>query len=198
MSSEAEERIRAKAVDALRAIWPEGRIVHELVLQQGGCRIDLACVMPARIVVVEVKSERDVLDRLALQAKQARPCADAFFTVLAEKHWRKAWEEKHICILEAVREDDAVREFRRGERSVMAARCNAPARLSMLWANELRRIAGLGSRSTREAAITHAADTLTGAEVRKAVCAAIRARSFPRADPPVLSDLFPEVSRFHA
>ncbi len=43
--SVAEERIRAKVEAAFRRRWPEARIIHELVLDQGGVRIDLAAVM---------------------------------------------------------------------------------------------------------------------------------------------------------
>lgn len=193
--SEAEERLRAKAEAALREVWPSARIVHELVLRQGGCRIDLAAVTPERIIVVEVKSERDVLDRLKRQREQAVAVADGFSAILAEKHWRKAWEDRHISILEAGKEDEFRLHLQRAQRGALAATCNAPARLEMLWADELRRVAGTGPKATRGYSILHASDHLTGAEVRRRVCAALRSRPFPRADPPVPSDLFPEPCR---
>jgi len=183
--SEAEERIRAKAEAALREVWPDGRIIHELMLAQGGCRIDLAAVTPDRIIAVEIKSERDVLDRLKRQAEQARKIADLFCVVLTEKHWRTAWEDRHVCILEAVKEDEVLEHFRRGHRRVLEATCNAPARLAMLWAEELRLVAGTGARAARLFSIRHASDYLTGADVRRRVCAALRARQFPRADPAI-------------
>lgn len=69
--SEAEERIRAKAEAFLRRTYPDGRVIHELMLEQGGGRIDLATVTPAKIVIAEIKSERDVLTRLADQVRGA-------------------------------------------------------------------------------------------------------------------------------
>lgn len=189
--SVAEERIRAKAEEALRETWSTGRIIHELVLRQGGCRVDLACVTEDRLIVVEVKSERDVLTRLKRQAEQARRVADGFSVILAEKHWRKAWEDRHVSISEAGKEDEFRLHLQRAQRTAYEATCNAPARLDMLWASELRRVAGSGVKATRRYSIIQASDSLTGAEVRRRVCAALRARHFPRADPPVLSDLFP-------
>jgi hypothetical protein len=192
--SVAEERIRAKAEAALRETWSTGRIIHELMLRQGGCRIDLACVTPDRLICVEVKSERDVLTRLKRQREEAVQVADGFSVILAEKHWRKAWEEHHVSICEAGKEDEFRLHLQRGQREVYEATCNAPARLDMLWASELRRVAGSGPKATRQYSIIQASDSLTGAEVRRRVCAALRARVFPRADPPVLSELFPEPS----
>lgn len=191
--SEAEERIRVKAESALREVWPSARVVHELMLRQGGCRIDLAAITETRLIVVEIKSERDVLKRLKEQARQAQQVADGFTVVLAEKHWRKAWEENHVSILDAAKEDEISLHLERATRTVHAAMTNAPARLNMLWASELRRVAGYDG--PRLPCITKASDELSGAEVRRRVCAALRARKFPRADAPILSDLFPEPSK---
>lgn len=181
--SAAEERIRAKAEAALREVYPDARIIHELMLRQGGCRIDLAAVTESRLITVEIKSERDVLARLKEQARQAREVSDGFYVVLAEPHWRKAWEDDHVSILEAVKEDEIVADLRRGQRGVMTAWCNAPARLAMLWADELRWIAG--QKGARHFCITAASDAQTGSQIRRAVCAALRARPFPRADPAI-------------
>lgn len=183
--SEAEERIRAKAEAALREEWPDARIIHELMLQQGGCRIDLAAVTRDRIIAVEIKSERDTLDRLKEQARQAELVADYFTAVVAEKHYNDAWQRHHVSILAVCKEDDARPHFARSRRFVMEATCNAPARLQMLWAEELRRLAETGARASRSYSIRLASETLTGAEVRRRVCAMLRARSFPRADPAI-------------
>lgn len=192
--SAAEERIRAKAEAALREAWPSARVVHELMLRQGGCRVDLAAITPDRLIVVEVKSERDVLDRLKRQAEQAVEVADGFCVALAEKHWRKAWEDRHVSISDAAPEDGILLNLQRNQRRVYEATCNSPARLDMLWASELRRVAMSGAKAARGYSILKASDELPGAEVRRRVCAALRARPFPRGDPPVLSDLFPQPS----
>lgn len=187
--SAAEERIRGKAEAKLRAIFPDARIIHELVLKQGGVRIDLAAVTPVRLVCVEIKSERDVMTRLPDQVTAMKRVSDAWAVVVAD-----AWYDiaRDIAgILHACSEselDGTVRSWaglHGMERDAMKGMCNAPARLDMLWAEELQRISGLGARANRTDCTRHIADTHTGAEVRKAVCAALRARSFPRADPAI-------------
>lgn len=195
MSSEAEERIRAKAEAALREAFSDARIIHELVIRRGGCRIDLAAVTPTRLVVAEVKSERDVLDRLKRQVEQAREVCDGLVVVVAEKHLDKArkvagWGD--TCV-----EDEVGLQLSRfTSRAMLRSTTNAPARLAMLWAEELRAV-GMG-RGSRHENIIYAADSLTGSEVRRRVCAALRARHFPRADPPILSELFKRETRFEA
>jgi hypothetical protein len=84
--SAAEERIRSKSEAMLRTAWPEARIVHELVLEQGGCRIDLAAITPDRLIAVEIKSERDTLSRLAAQVRAASKVAGTIWLCVAEKH----------------------------------------------------------------------------------------------------------------
>jgi hypothetical protein len=184
MASEAEERIRMKCVAALRHSFPDARIIHELVLQQYGCRIDLAAVTPNKIIALEVKSERDVLDRLAEQNRQAKLVADAFIVCVAFPHLVKAREIsgwQHTCA------EDDVLDFinRRHVRMSLKTPCNAPARLSMLWADELRLLAKSGPNATRSHSILSASEYMTGNQVRRGVCAALRARSFPRADPAI-------------
>lgn len=84
--SEAKERVRMKAEAAMRIRWPEARIVHELVLEQGGCRIDIAAVGPDFLAVAEIKSERDVLKRLPAQLQRATQVADEVWVCIAAKH----------------------------------------------------------------------------------------------------------------
>jgi hypothetical protein len=195
MSSASEERIRLKAEHALRAAYPEARIIHELVVEQGSCRLDLAAVTPTRLILVEVKSEKDVLDRLEKQVRKAKAVADGVLVVTTHKHIDKA---RKVAGYRTTCLEDDVSRFLEGyhRRDVLEAATNAPARLGMLWAQELRIVAGMGRKSTRTHCIRFAADNLTGAECRMRVCAALRAREFPRADPPVLSELFSSPTRF--
>lgn len=192
--SDAEERIRLKAEAALRAAWPSARIIHELVLEQGGCRIDLAGVTADRIIAVEIKSERDVLTRLKAQVDAARKVADSISVIVASKYLDNAREIAgwlNVCA-----EDDALTHLLRQQRGAYESCCNAPARLQMLWASELRAVAASGNKATRLFSIRKASDELTGAEVRRRVCAALRARYFPRADAPITSELFPAIGIF--
>ncbi len=184
MASQAEERIRLKCEALLRVAFPDARIVHELVLRQGGVRIDLAAVTPSRLVCIEIKSERDVLDRLPAQIAAMKLVCDTWRVATADKHvekcralvgWGRTLGESVLDL-----PGYALRDL---ERDAMHGLCNAPARLDMLWADELRLIAG--AKGTRMASTIRASDSMTGQEVRRAVCAAVRARSFPRADPAI-------------
>ena len=179
MASAAEERIRTKAEAMLRRAFPDARVIHELVLRQGGCRIDLAAVTPDRLICVEVKSERDVLDRLPDQVEAMRRVCDAWCCVTAAKHLDEC--RRIAGWLHGFDEDD----LRHASlwRRALEGTCNAPARLDMLWADELRWIAG--TKAARWPCIISASDSMTGAQVRRAVCAALRAREFPRADAPL-------------
>jgi len=84
--SEAEERIRAKVEAQLRREFPDARIVHELNMQWGGIRLDLAAVRPNAITLVEIKSERDVLKRLASQIGAASKITGDVRVYAADKH----------------------------------------------------------------------------------------------------------------
>jgi hypothetical protein len=182
--SEAEERIRAKGEAMLRAVFPSARIVHELVLEQFGVRIDLAAVTTDRLICLEIKSERDVLTRLAAQVEAMTRVSDTWGVLVAAKH-RDA-----ICQLLG-RSLPVAEEDRREAlgsylfRSAHEGLCNAPARLEMLWADELRAICCPRRAAPRGMCIQAASDSMTGSEIRRAVCSALRARSFPRADPAI-------------
>lgn len=195
MASSAEARIRDKVEEALREQFPDARIIHELVVRQGSCRTDLAAVTPSRIVLVEIKSEKDVLTRLERQTSEAMKVSDLYRIVVAEKHLAKAREAIGWGLV--VGEDDFRREIGTSwaGKQLMGTPCNAPARLDMLWASELRIVAESGSKAPRGTSILRASEAFTGAEVRRRVCAALRARHFPRADAPILSDLFQTITK---
>src|SRR3546814_12937862 len=84
--SVAEERIRGKVEAKLRLLFPEARLIHELVLKQGGVRIDLAAVTTARLICIEIKSERDVMTRLPDQCAAMRLVCDTW-SVRVEDKW---------------------------------------------------------------------------------------------------------------
>lgn len=196
--SAAEERIRAKAETMLRTLFPAARIVHELVLQQGGVRIDLAAIGPSFIAAVEIKSERDVLERLPAQAEMALRVTDLFGVCVAASH-----AEKISTYISRVDDQPKVRlpyrahllveneegfdtkyspfDLEWGGRDRIQARlCNPADRLEMLWASELKQISRSGM--SRQPAKYYICETMNGREIREAVCATLRARRFPRAD----------------
>lgn len=186
--SPAEERIRAKAEAVLRQTFPTARIIHELVLRQGGVRIDLAAVTRDRLICVEIKSERDVLTRLPEQVAAMKLVCDTWRVCCADKHIDKVREiAGWLAAVPESELDTPAYRLVSMERDSLQGVCNAPARLDMLWADELRWIAG--TKGARWYCIRAASDAKTGGEVRRAVCAALRARSFPRADPAIPLDV---------
>lgn len=67
MASAEEAQMRDAVIAWGRARWRDARVIHEL--QIGGCRTDLAFVTPTNLIVVEIKSSLDVMDRLARQVR---------------------------------------------------------------------------------------------------------------------------------
>lgn len=65
--SSEELEMRDAVVAWGRRRWPQARVMHELAV--GGRRIDLAFVLPEHLVGIEIKSSKDVLDRLDLQVE---------------------------------------------------------------------------------------------------------------------------------
>lgn len=212
--SEAEERLRMKAERALRKARPDARIIHELVLTQGGERIDLAAVWADGLILAEVKSEKDTLTRLPGQMNAATSLGCEVWLCLAEK-WRPQIEAMTSHQLESERVelrsktgnvigwtyktnpayipelsrvtlcwegDDGLLIDWRKERYPPA---DGAAMLDMLWAEELRAISGTHPRDNRLKCMNAAREYKTGRDVRRAACAALLARDFPRADPPV-------------
>lgn len=103
MASLAEERIRAKAEAMMRAYYPGGRIVHELQCGQGEHRLDLACITTDRIVLAEIKSEKDTISRAEKQLIKATSVANEVWLCIASEHeakvedarayWKRPFEE---------------------------------------------------------------------------------------------------------
>ena len=213
----AEERIRAKAETLLRQRWPDARIVHELVLQQGGVRIDLAAVGPDFLALVEIKSEKDVLDRLPRQLTRASKVADEVWICVAEKHhakveamrgwwWRQAEEGTGVdALIRRARYGDCMRGVRvfverdggnlQPDHASLTVRRNLAdprALFDLLWAEEMRSalsrhfadapLPAVSSKLTRDYMTRVAVESMSGREIRRAVCAQIRDRHFPRAD----------------
>jgi hypothetical protein len=196
----AEERIRAKAEALLRRRFPDARIVHELVLEQGGVRIDIAAIRPGFLAALEIKSERDTLKRLPEQIKAALKVCDLFGVCIAAKHepevgrWPGHKDGAEVVLGHAVdllieQEDgfdcrhSAFCDGWRGNRGETRL-CNPADRLEMLWAEELKLISR-APKMSRQPAKHLICETMTGRQIREAVCAALRARPFPRADPAI-------------
>lgn len=214
--SDAEERIRAKTEAELRRLYPNARIIHELVLETGVSRLDLAAVTPDKLVVVEIKSERDTLSRLPAQIAKAHEIACETWVVVADRHRaalehmaeRTSWGEEHPRkppLTGRWRENWSNPDFLPGlDRcrrmfeteagfDVKPAlswhqRVTDPrAVFDVLWAQERRDAvnrygAGVSKGATCDFTHQWAVENMTGVQIRKEVCRALRGRSFARAD----------------
>lgn len=83
--SSAEAEIRNTVVAHLRQHRPNSRIMHEVNASSFGNRIDVLAVDRAEIIAVEIKSEKDKLDRLPDQMKAMRSVAHHVRAALHEK-----------------------------------------------------------------------------------------------------------------
>lgn len=213
--SEAEERIRGKVEAALHRRRPDARIIHELVLRQGGVRIDMAAVWPDGMILAEIKSERDTLNRLEPQLKAALDLGGEVWLCLAEK-WRPKVEAlKHRCDW---RNEDVVRKcVVVGRRSIPIPNTDY---LPCLEARDLHiryetdegleplspyishhgphvmtaellhmlwadELRQFAAGSSRHPCMLWARENMSGRAIRQAVCDALLRRPFPRADAPI-------------
>jgi hypothetical protein len=84
--SSAEAEIRDAVVKRIREQRPNARIIHEInVSTYGPNRIDVLAVDTAEIIAVEIKSEKDKLDRLPAQIAAMRGCAHHVIAAIHEK-----------------------------------------------------------------------------------------------------------------
>lgn len=199
--SAAEERIRIKGEAFLRQRYPGARIIHELKLNNGVTRIDLAAVTPTRIALAEVKSERDVLDRLARQVADARNVTGAVYVFAAREHrakldarWQAETYDRDLtsalfsCAL--MYETDDSFQLDNGTdtaREMLSHRTNPVALLDLLWADELKDLLrhhnlSFGRKSPMTFTQLVALENLNGRQIREGVCRALMARPFARAD----------------
>lgn len=83
--SSEELRMRELIVPELRRRYPTARIIHELPLRYSTNRIDLAAVTETEIISVEIKSSKDVVDRLEAQLRGFLPISSRVIVALAPK-----------------------------------------------------------------------------------------------------------------
>lgn len=187
MASEAERHLRGLAVERLRGLMPEARIVHELNVENGTCRVDIAAVAPDRLVFVEIKSRKDTLDRLPDQVRTFVPACHRMAVCYASERWDVS------TIYRAVNYETDVWPEDRREWWTIGEKFKPPstaAMLNLLWRDELwheAESAGFqpGRRESRSPLMHRLWNGLTGREVVAAVCRQLRARPFAEADPAV-------------
>ncbi|RID91842.1 NERD domain-containing protein [Gemmobacter lutimaris] len=217
--SDAETQIRTAVVEELRRVMPCARIIHEVNAFSFGNRIDVLAVATDRIVAVEIKSERDKLDRLERQIEAMRGIAHVTIAALHQRFLRRS----HLDGLTAPDEARGAlvwvypRATRHGHPEVgqrwlmpgqwggaathrdMRLRDGSKA-VTMLWRDELISICRrAGIERVSALRMDELADLirwrLTGAEITRAVCRELRQRRCAEADPPIFDDCGAEPPR---
>lgn len=201
--SQSERDIRAAVVCRARDLFPSARIIHELNVEHGQCRADLAAVTETELILFEIKSARDTLSRLANQLRNFHPVCH-HVVVAAHERWCTGSKYPN-CDIEPIMRHAGVGHLWRypepeqkwGARAWHAPRASSrpwPHRmLRLLWTEELQSLAGQHHISNaRRAPGYKLADQLAlmlpGADIERAVCAALRARPFAEADAPIRSE----------
>lgn len=195
MASSAERAIRDDLVSWWHANEPRGRVVHELPLSgfSDAGRADLGIIFPDSIVLIEIKSERDKLDRLEKQMTAMSQRSHHWFAVCHERwfkpdcddligqDWMKWSHREHVWRW------PGPRRFNRYTPQNWTP--NPYFLIDMLWADELRtafNLCGLSAPPKQNPMWQNSRDlghAATGAQITKAVCAALRGRVFAEADP---------------
>lgn len=206
MSSAAETEVRDAAVAFFHAETPGARVIHELNV--GGCRADLAVVEPSRLILVEIKSSRDTLGRLARQVKHFTAAAHATIVIADAKWWTtmpggdgKTYLNPVAALRDGasyhpardlwhyprVKQEYGAYEWRLPKPSLRQP--HAQMLLEILWKEELlhaARDAGVSTKTRWPMAdiIDAMVWNMTGEQIARAACAALRRRHFAEADPP--------------
>jgi hypothetical protein len=199
----------------LRRLYPDARIVHEPSLRYSECRLDMAAIRPTEIIGVEIKSSRDVMDRLEKQLRSFAPICSKIIVALAPK-----WNEKLPMTEKAgkgytafVPQYTETQQIIRGigghmletwtvcadtGRVEVTDHCYSPNQmpwgrkmLDVLHVAELHQVMfkhRIAPGKNHEQCVRACHDLMTGREIVAAVCGALRARdAFAKgSDPPII------------
>lgn len=192
MSSAAERHLRGLAVERLRALMPDARIVHELNVETGKCRVDLAAIAQNQLVFVEIKSRKDTLDRLREQVRVFSPACTRLAICYASERW------SYDAVTKAAGYDEPRDLWPEDRPEWWTLRQgfkppNASVMLNLLWRDELhweavRANLQPGRRESRSPLMHRLWNALTGAEVVAAVCRQLRGRHFAEGDAPIFAE----------
>jgi len=192
--SNDELEMRAAVERWGRERWPEARQVHELVMNRGSVRADMAIIGTDHFVSVEIKSEYDSTERLMNQSGMFRLASPELWLVMHQRHLRDADLIRYLIpsigVVQAVREKpyggsfqiEVVHEAQRYDPLPVAL-------LSLLWVAELhdeavRRRLWSGKAPTHAKLTALLERSLNRSEQIEAVCRQLRAReALWRADP---------------
>lgn len=182
----AEQAIRRAAEAKLREWYPGARIIHELNVDTGDVRADLAAVTNDTLVLVELKSEADTLDRLPEQVRRFGRVAHQVIICASDKfgpyyNWpgRDGWP---CWTFDGQNIDVNYNRPYDGKRHPWSM-----LMLQLLWASELRQLCGrlsvsVGKREPRTPMINEIIRLCRAPEIEAGVCRALRERRFVAAD----------------
>jgi hypothetical protein len=214
MSSSSEREIRDTLCAYFTTNAPAARIVHELnVNGASSCRADLAIVWESFLLLIEIKSAKDVLKRLPEQAWAFKKASHHFIAVIHQKHFidapgfigeRRVLKQHHP---ENYRETFTIWEYPRPEKQryrmdfpwrfdfskpAFSTDTTAPyPLLDLLWRDELYHECAMHrvtvpKRACRSRMMEEMSWHMTGKEVTRAVCRQLRQRQFAEASPAIL------------
>jgi hypothetical protein len=199
--SQGELKMREAVETWGRARWPDARVIHELVMDRGTVRADVAFVTVKHLAVVEIKSDHDDTHRLLHQAGMFRLAVPELWIASAHRHAKDAELIRYlmptigIALCDRADSPGPIPDLRLYvEHEAQRFDPWPEATLSLLWVDELAAEAvhfrlGMPKRSTY-AKLVKAIMKLDPAEQMEAVCRQLRARNFGwRADPPIPIDL---------
>lgn len=192
-SEELEMRIAVEAWGRQR--FPGARVVHELVT--GNCRIDMAFIQRDHIAGVEIKSSRDVLDRLETQLRAYHEYLPEVWLCSAPK-----WEAHKVGYPtgRVIYETGALRSTIAGgngyafPQPATVNHIKTVPMLHLLWRSELlnmcaRYRVSASAKDTMRRLVIELARKLTGDEIVTGVCRELRARAAfperPASDAPI-------------
>ena len=205
--SDAEAEIRDPVVAMLRRCRPEARIIHEINIGGGVNRADVMAVSPAEIITVEIKSEKDKLDRLPDQIATMRQCSHITIAALHRKFMPDIGEHlicpRLDCLPHGVLTwwHPSARDM--AEAQHPAFQWQAPdvrgslgrtlpeSALHLLWRAELLALCGdlrisTGKRPAMRDLVMALRWQATGGDLTKGICRALRRRDpCAEADPPM-------------
>jgi hypothetical protein len=186
-----------------RKRWPLARVVHELVMDRGTVRADVAFVSPAHLAVVEIKSQFDDTSRLLHQVGMFRLATPEVWIAAPHRHIEDAKLIRYLMpsIGIALSDRDRLHGALPDDFELDAVHEHEPfqpwpeACLALLWVEELRWEAEAARLVQGKGRHTHgsllkALGTLRWPEQLAAVCRQLRGRpAFWKADPPIAPDL---------
>jgi hypothetical protein len=197
--SEDELKMRVAVETWGRAKWPKARVVHELVMDRGTVRADVAFISPNYLVAVEIKSEWDDTSRLLCQAGMFRLAASEVWLASPHRHIKDCEMIRYLMPSIGVALSDIDRDIGKlpDNFKIETVHDAAPfspypeATLCLLWVAELRaeaQHAGLiqGGKPPTHSKLVGMMLKLPVEDQIAAVCRQLRAReAFWRSDPPV-------------